>query len=202
MKILARNDGLTNDFNGMGGVGDGFANLKYEFLQSVNSFNAGKLYKHNGLLKKIIDLPASDATRNWITIENDSSGKVATYLKKINAKLHLTNALKITRLHGSALVVLNVSDGEDDVLASVNISKISDISISYVFTPAQFQPIFDTANVLNYNALWQESDRSISTDSLSRHKLTKYTWMQATFPLHHPSCKAVLVARVTALKPR
>lgn len=170
MKVLVRNDGLTNEANGMGGVSDGFANSKYQFLQTLNGHNFNQLYKYNGLLKKIINLPASDATRNWITIENDTDKKALAYLNKINFKLHLTNALKITRLHGSALIVLNINDGEDDVSQPINLNKISDIEISYVFTPSQFQPVFDGTNLLNYDQYRVFATNGIGVGGLEIHK--------------------------------
>lgn len=170
MKLLVRNDGLTNDSNGMGGASDGFATSKYGFLHELNSFQLNKLYKYNGLLKKIIDLPSSDTTRNWITIENDTDKEVVSYLKKINAKLHLTNALKITRLHGSGLVVLNINDGEEDISKPVNIGRVNDVSISHVFTPSQFQPVFETTNILNYEKYRIFTSNGIGVGGLEIHK--------------------------------
>jgi phage-related protein (TIGR01555 family) len=150
MQLVVRNDGLVNSTNGMGGSSDGFAGSKYNYLQSINSASFYNLYKHNGLIKKIIDLPSYDATRNWIEIEEDNADRFIQHLKKINAKLHLTNALKMTRLYGSALVVLDIDDGISDIVQPVNVNRVRDVKILHTFPTHEFSPVFENDNVLNY----------------------------------------------------
>lgn len=127
------------------------------------------LYKENGIIRKIIDLPAGDATKEWIELEGDNDNKVKNYLSMINAKKYLTNALILTRLSGSALIILDVQDG-GELSEPVNINKVQDISILYTVQYPQFKPVKQEDNAFECNEYEVKRHNAVGTNNIVIHK--------------------------------
>ena len=71
------------------------------------------LYVGDGLTKRIVSMPANDATRVGWDIEGDPDGKLVAHLESLGVVKEFTNALKWQRLYGGALTIMLWDDGLD-----------------------------------------------------------------------------------------
>ena len=81
-------------------------------LNLVDDKTVASIYVGNGLAKRYIDLIVDDMVRQWISIPEDTDGKILNYLKKLNAKKEFKNALRCSKLFGGALVFMVIEDGK------------------------------------------------------------------------------------------
>jgi len=71
-----------------------------------------EIYAVNGLFANLIDIPAEDATREWIEVENvepDLAGQIINKLSNLGAQNVFQEALKYERLRGDGLISIGVS---------------------------------------------------------------------------------------------
>ena len=99
-------------------------------------------YNTNGLFRKIINMPARDATKKDIIIHGDTNKKILAELNKKQYRNNLEKATRIARLYGSALVVMNVqTDNTINENFDTQIkadSGIKEFAVQYIFAPNEF----------------------------------------------------------------
>ena len=97
-----------------------------------------KLYTGEGFAKRIIDLPANDMIREWITIENDDDDFIGDILNDLKAKSKFNEALKWQRLYGGSIVIVGAMDGES-MDKPLNINHTRSIEWLYVVDKSQIE---------------------------------------------------------------
>lgn len=114
-----RSDGWMNVLTGAGvrgrdkrvsttwGVGTGTGNV-------LNEAMLMDIYRVEGFAKRVVDLPASDMTRQWFKIDGDPDGGIVKYLDDLKARAVVTQALKWSRLYGGSVVLMGIDDGNTD----------------------------------------------------------------------------------------
>lgn len=105
-------DGLLSMFTGQGGSADKMSGLSHAFVPlSVAQLNAA--YRGNWMARKIVNIPAYDATREWRAWQTDGSQLDA--IEGLERTLHIPRkvelALKKARLFGGGALVLGVDQG-------------------------------------------------------------------------------------------
>ena len=70
------------------------------------------LHIGDGLVKRIVNLPAADATRAGWDIDGDPDGKIVKEMGRIGVQKHFREALQWVRLFGGALTILIWDDGK------------------------------------------------------------------------------------------
>ena len=77
------------------------------------------MYRENSLAMRIIDYPAEDMTRAWITYTGDMAADDLSCIKSLeaehNIKGELTNAIRWARLYGGAIAVMTIL-GHDNIM--------------------------------------------------------------------------------------
>ena len=89
------------------------------------------LYMTSGLAARIVDLVADDSTSSGITIEGDEPGGVLSELNRLRWAERCADAIRWSRLHGGAAIIL-ISDDAPDLaqpLRPNNIGKINDLRV-------------------------------------------------------------------------
>lgn len=81
-------------------------------LTLADDSTIASIYVGNGLAKRYIDLIVDDMIRQWISIPEDTDGKVLNYLKALKAKKEFKNALRVSKLFGGALIFMVIEDGK------------------------------------------------------------------------------------------
>ena len=106
-------------------VHDGWANLlsgfgtshdagRYNTVTSsigINQSLADRLYRADGIGRRIIDIPAEDMTREWVEVKGDDGAERIKQLADIKAKPKVNQALRWSGLYGGAVIVMGIDDG-------------------------------------------------------------------------------------------
>lgn len=73
------------------------------------------IYRADGIGRRIVDLSADEATREWVTVQGNNAEDVDAGLESINAKEQVNKALRWAGLYGGAVAVLLINDGSPDL---------------------------------------------------------------------------------------
>ncbi len=111
VKILEKQDGWQNILTGAGLTKDKLVNTKYSNITVLNEKTLSDIYRGDGLGTRIIDVPANDMLRGWISVEGDSDNITVKTLNKLKLRASFTKALKWSRLYGGSLIVMGIDDG-------------------------------------------------------------------------------------------
>lgn len=128
----AHNDGWANLLTGLG-VRSSDKRLSTNFIADprLTWSDLTYLYRSDGLAKRIINLPTNDIFRAWFKIEGDPEGLIEIELRKLDAKKHLKQAFRLSRLFGGSLAILGINDGQtyDKPVAEKKIKGINHIHV-------------------------------------------------------------------------
>lgn len=111
VKILEKTDGWQNILTGAGLTRDKLVNTNYGTITVLSDDTLSNIYRGDGLGTRIIDVPANDMLRGWITVEGDSDNSTIKALNGLRLRAAFTKALKWSRLYGGSLVVMGIDDG-------------------------------------------------------------------------------------------
>jgi phage-related protein (TIGR01555 family) len=101
-----------NAFLTVGTVQDRSAFTRGVSARKLNYGELESLYEGDGILRRIVDLPAEEMFRAGYRIEGvDDSSEVSAALDGIDANKKLCDAVRWSRLYGGALVVALLNDG-------------------------------------------------------------------------------------------
>lgn len=110
--FTTKNDGWMNVLTGLGVKGrDKNVSTAYRLCSILSSAELDQLYRGDGFVKRVIELPASEMIRQGWKIDGDIKDEVNSKLEEINAFQKLTDLIKFSRLYGGALIILGVADG-------------------------------------------------------------------------------------------
>src|SRR6187455_1436665 len=107
-------DTLYNLVTGLGGVKD--KNQANQFgVNELNQYVVENMYRGDWLSRKIVKIPAEDATREWRQwqAENDQIEAIEEVERNLNIQLRVKQALVKARLYGGAALIMGVDDGRD-----------------------------------------------------------------------------------------
>ena len=126
-------DGWANLLTGMGVVGyDKKMSTNFVASKIFNEAELNDLYRSDGFGKRVVNIVAAEMVREWFKVANDTDNKIVEYLNDLKAKTKIDRMLKWDRLHGGALAILLISDGQENLaepLNENNMSAIEDIRI-------------------------------------------------------------------------
>jgi phage-related protein (TIGR01555 family) len=126
MRPTVRHDGLMDALRGLYPYGTS------AFDQPLGgTWYATDLYERDGIAQVIIDRPAQDAVARGFTIDADEAETINNELDRLNASIHLTDALRWARLYGASAILVLTRDGA--ALASPlnpdNLRRITDLIV-------------------------------------------------------------------------
>ena len=119
-----RLDGLMDVVRGLAPVG-------YN-QQGLSSFHLpAYAYETDGLAAVIVDRPAEDAVSRGWAIEGDDNATIANELDRLDATIHLTDAIRWARLYGASAILMLTEDGAalDQPLDPGNLRLITDLVV-------------------------------------------------------------------------
>lgn len=125
-KIAAFLDRLTNVMSGMGTTADRRVYSGYNFTvetpQQVES-----AYRTSWLMRKIVDVPAMDMTRNWRSWQADREiiEKLEKEERRLQLKAKVKRALVLARLWGGGAIVLGVKGQGSDPMQPLNAERVT-----------------------------------------------------------------------------
>lgn len=87
---------------------------KYSFTELMSDQLLADMYSGNGLARRIVDLPADESVKNWITLSTPDENTISLMLgmlDDLNAEMHFADAIRWARLYGGSLMLLLANDG-------------------------------------------------------------------------------------------
>lgn len=110
-----RNDDYLNAMMGVGTRADRSTATRSAYGYLVTRQEAESLYLSDGMARKIVDVPAEEMTRSGIELHDLDDDALAEYvmsrLDELDAMRHMSDAVRVARMVGGALMVLGLNDG-------------------------------------------------------------------------------------------
>ena len=117
LKSMQRQDRWVNEKNSFGGSKDPMTHTSYYRERNLTRQELEALYIQDWLARRVVNIPASDATRNWISLTSGNDNKLALAVEKEFSRLKIRNkvteAIRLGRLHGGALLIVGAFDGQE-----------------------------------------------------------------------------------------
>lgn len=136
--VVPINDGLANAMAGLGTDRDKAASAAYYNDAPIDHLELTAMYRVSGIARKIVDVPALDAFRNWRDwqAKPEQIEKIEAEEKRLNLKAILIEARKKARLFGESYVYFDLGD---DPSTPINIAAVKQRGIRFlnVLDPAQ-----------------------------------------------------------------
>lgn len=108
-------DSLVNFVTGLGTAKDPREHTQFQFCE-LNRYQLESMYRTDWLARRIVDLPAQDATREWRqwTGDNVELEKIDELEKHLRIQRKVQQAITRARLYGGAALVLGVDVGRPE----------------------------------------------------------------------------------------
>ena len=122
------NDGLINTMSGAGTAAD--KSSFGRFVKVQRSYDElSQLYSSTAIARKVVDIIPGDMTREWRSLED--SGLDANQIERfeleetrLDIRRKVRRALKFARLHGGALLIPIIENGDPDLRQPININSV------------------------------------------------------------------------------
>ena len=151
-----RMDSISHPWLSINNEKDKLANMTPSDVSDILPETARKWMKTMGVLGKVINAPAEDATKNGFEVKTgkpDIDRKIQNRMYELDLQTKLNECLRYMRLHsqGSVLYYVLESDIPQDsnALSQPIPSKINQIASLNVIEPDFFQPFFLNVNPLS-----------------------------------------------------
>lgn len=131
-------DRLTNVMSGMGTTADKRSALFYNFIPLTGP-EAEAGYRSSWLVRKIVDVPPFDMTREWRDwqTDKDSIQKLEAEEKRLRLKSKCERALVLARLFGGSAMILGTKDA--DTTKPLDPSRIGTGGLVYIHVMSRWQ---------------------------------------------------------------
>ena len=128
-----RIDGFMNIFTKRGTSKDRNVYTKFVWEGLFPDKTNLDIYNGDGIGAEIVDSYAEDATRMWISINNDEDGEIKNAMDDINAQKKFKEALKWAYATGAGVIYIGADDGADDPAMPLNENALRSIRFLKVF---------------------------------------------------------------------
>ena len=129
---MERSDGFLNSVVGHGIKSkDSYANYYFTVPDRMADGLLLNLFEGNAMARKIVSLPADEATKHWMTVKEDKQGYAGKMLDILNAEVHFADAVRWSRLYGGSAILMLINDGRtlDQPLDETNIRGIEQLRV-------------------------------------------------------------------------
>jgi len=110
---IVREDGFANVLTGLATSRDPTNKGHYQRDPLLTEHEVEAIFTGDGLGRKIVEVPAEEATSKWLTVEGDEGGAVGDAMEVTGTQAALTNAYVWSRLYGGAVILRLINDGGD-----------------------------------------------------------------------------------------
>lgn len=109
-----RLDRWVNQTNHFGSMTDPIARTSFYRDFNIDRFMLDSMFRYEWVTRRAVEIPAKDATREWITLIHDDPKRVQIAedeLERIDARGKFEEAIILARLYGGNIMVLGAFDG-------------------------------------------------------------------------------------------
>ena len=130
--MIYTTDSLTSLVSGMGNVQrDKLASTTYSYVELTDE-QLTNAYRNSWVAKRLVDVPAMDAIKNWRVwqTDNDSLNALEQYEDKLSIKQKLLQTIIASRALGGAGLYIGTKD--QDLLQPLDASRVKKDGLSYL----------------------------------------------------------------------
>ena len=175
-------DGLANALTGLSGTQDRTSHHQFvwDYMRPDEELTA--IWAGGGIGRKICTSRPDDMLRAWITVPEDTDGKILKALDKLQVRTHLRDLLYWTELYRGALLVLGGLD------TSVDMEK----PMTKATKPLAWLKVYPASRVMNTNSDLEADSTSPYFEDFSVFQLQKRFAVdgQTISKVHHDRCIA------------
>jgi phage-related protein (TIGR01555 family) len=137
-RVLSIVDRLTNIMSGKGTTADRTTWAQYAYVP-VSPQQAEAAYRSSWLVRKIIDIPPFDMTREWRDWQTDAKNIEALEAeeRRLQIKAKCQRALVLSRLYGGGALLLGT--GDSDPMQPLNVANVRKGGLTYVQVMSRYQ---------------------------------------------------------------
>lgn len=133
-----RNDWIMSSTSSKGTVKDPLNRQNNLERRYFSDRQISEIYAVNGMFANLVDIPAEDATREWIEIENveqELAEQILNKLSNLGAQNVFQEAFKFERLRGDGLVSVGASQqGPWDISDPIDVKRLKDVAYLHPFS--------------------------------------------------------------------
>lgn len=109
----SRNDGYANILTGTGTRADPTVMNTFRPEPRLDPTMLEAIFESDGVGRRIVEMPAEDMTREWLTIAGEEGEAVLDVMEEIGAAEAVTEGATWARLYGGAVALFDLDDGLD-----------------------------------------------------------------------------------------
>ena len=106
-----RNDGYANILTGAGTKSDPTTANTFRPAPRLDPRMLEAIFQGDGVGRRIVEMPAEDMTREWLTIAGEEGEAVLDVMEEMNAAESVTEGATWARLYGGAVALFDLEDG-------------------------------------------------------------------------------------------
>jgi len=129
-----RLDRWINERNKFGTSADPITQTRYTYDNKLDRKQLDALYSDDWLSRRVVEVPAKDATREWVTFthEGDSSKaeKIKDECERLKVREKTEEAIILSRLYGGSLMALGAFDGQEMFLPLGNVRSVEFLEVT------------------------------------------------------------------------
>lgn len=136
--VAALRDGLTNLMTGAGTAADKRVHAVYA-MRHADPAQIESAYRSSWLMRKVVDLPPQDETREWRRWQASASeiAAIEAEERRLDLRHKIRRARVLARLHGGAAMLLGV--GGDDQAIPLDPARVARGSLRYVHVLSRWE---------------------------------------------------------------
>jgi len=132
-QAVIREDGWSSLLSGFGTRRDPSESTNISASPRLTRNAVEEVYRADGIGRRIVDLPAEEMTRKWVTVEGQNHKRRQVELNDLDARQKFARALRWAGLYGGAVMVMLIRDGSADLAEPLNEGAIQGVDDLIVY---------------------------------------------------------------------
>ena len=130
-------DGFVNLFTKRGTAKDRNTHTFFSWKGLFDARMNLQIYNGDGIGSDIVDIYASDTTREWVSINEDEDDGILKAMDSIKTKAAIKNAVRWAYATGAGVIYIGADDGEEDPREPLNEDNLRAIKFLKVYNKSQ-----------------------------------------------------------------
>lgn len=197
---------LVNLVSKLGTIRDKASHDTFAWHVPKSVFELDNLYKSNGTASKIIDKPVQDMMRQGYYfggIAGEELKKLDAELDRLRLDVHLSRAMRLSRLHGKSYILLATADNlalNTPINTAKGLIYITTLSVSQLTASREMRPASEAGGCYNKPVYYrlQKGVGSTSTETIHHSRIIEIVWGDGESILQNIHAELLRFASVNA----
>lgn len=115
--VVSHMDRWENQKNSFGTGSDPITQTRFQYGVKLSRQELDAMFRFDWLARRVVEIPAEDATREWITLTHDTKPKLAELVRdemeRLKIRESVEEGIKLGGLYGGALMTIGAFDGRE-----------------------------------------------------------------------------------------